>query len=386
MRCLRVAAKAFILVLVLATQVPTQAQVPTPAQMPTLAHAQESVLEPEGLLLIEPQSGSLEDTRALDAAPAAELEIAIAPDQWGKDPAAISEMGDLKKEFENRSTEQAAEKFESELVIPDAPTNPSLLATLAQLTREQRQEDLARKRWALSALGHSLRFLKMTYAKTNELLMFMNDQLLEASEVMRRSNVNGQRIPLNGFLFKLTAGLAPPDLLVERLRQTKIGALLPKRVGFFYALSFGGAFQTIVENGRSRLHLELFTDVHRLKSVQTYIAVFRLQAGASLIYEAREKAKDLSRQALVYAGFPAGVSMLHGSDHFSVNILTGVTVPPFIQAGSMYEEGVTRYRWLSVDIRKTLLPKILEFFGIHFRQDSPRPSGALSCSRVLMAN
>jgi hypothetical protein len=302
------------------------------------------------------------------------LEIRVETEQIGEEKIGRLTPESLRREFDERAGEELQKRMTEQLVIPNAPTEEAEFEKIRDLNIEQLNHFLAKKTWLLSKIGKGLRAIKIPARKVNRILLMLNSQFYGSARVLGSANVHGGMLTVN-----IPIGLAPPSKVAEALRQTRLGHLLPQRVGFFYLFGFGLGIHRVEENGRARLRLELFLDFHRLKSVKTFVAIAAAHAGLSMVYELRGPAEKLRGQILHVDEIAAG-TFRRSETHFSVTISEGLAFPPFIQGLSIFQAEGRRYRIFSLPLTGFESLNFLEKFSSLWKT-----SGSVGlCRRVMI--
>lgn len=221
--------------------------------------------------------------------------------------------------------------------VPEGPSAFLKTDALHSLTRGELDAFHAKRRAYLGQFIKSMRFLRLSANYTQEAINKLNDLFYQYSSQILHSNTTGATIQLS-----VSAGLALPKLLTDRLRAKPWGKNLPKRGGFFIRLGMGvGLSRVQTTDGETSWIFDAFVDIHRLKSTITGIALVSAEIGAGPTFD--RTSGNLHGTSLIAGG--AGV-ILSTPEMFSPLIHPGPAFPAVLASLMVYENRFSRiYLW-----------------------------------------
>lgn len=256
-------------------------------------------------------------------------------------PEPLTGQEDLIKSIQNKIG-QNIDKNEKGLAFPFAPSKIEKLASLNDLSASEIELFMSRRQIILEKFAKTLKFMRVKTSVLNSAMIMFNDKLYASSNIIAKANSYGGTA-----MFTINGGLALPEKLMNRVKQTKWGKLIPERGGFYYVLGLGAGISRTNENGKSRLSLELFLDLERLNRSFSGIIEAGVAGTYAFVYEVREGKTPVQQANVNYTGV-LGV-FRDGPKQFGWGASSGFSVPPLIGAVLFYEDKVDRYYLLRIN-------------------------------------
>lgn len=242
------------------------------------------------------------------------------------------------------------------LEIPFAPQSIEDLEKLNDLSTEDIKMFLRKKETWLQRLSKVILKLKIPTVVGNKLLNEVNQKIYNSTKAIANSNTKRKSV-----FITVSAGIALPQFIVQKLKQTSIGRFIPDSGGFFYLFGIGGYLTKKInpETLKKEMVLELFADKQSLIKSTSGILDLSLNLYVGGIQEYREK--GATTQKVLITNLGAAGSMRTGLNHTGWTLPFGVGAVPFAGWFLVHDNEGIRKHLGDWNISKTI-QGMLDFF------------------------
>lgn len=257
-----------------------------------------------------------------DTAPAVisdTIEIVYDPETLKDSQPSNLTFKDLQSLNQTMQSADYQQRLEREIIIPESTEDQSALQVSQDLSPEELQTFLGKKKTWLTRLAKTYQWFHFKPAKINNRLALLNRVFFSNAPAVAGSNTTSTAITLGA-----AGGIGLNDWLLKPIRKIPGLEKLPERAGFYFCLSTGFSFVRYSQNGVVKYRIEPIIEFRYAKKI---LLPFAFVAGGLMISPTMENRKEASSAPLRFDFAKASVlTYLHNERSFGGSLSIAPTL------------------------------------------------------------
>jgi len=212
------------------------------------------------------------------------------------------------------------------ITVPLAPQSVSDLDKLNDLSGDELKTFLRKKETWLQNIAKVFKKLNVSPLVANKILKEANQKIYNSTKSIAKSNTGRKPVYI-----AVSAGIALPQYLVAKLKQTPIGRFIPDSGGFYYLFGFGGSLYRKVNPAtlKKELFIEFLTTKEELVKSMSGVLDLSLNLYMGSTQEFRASGAEKTQKVLI-TNLGAAGSMRTGTNHAGWTVPIGIGAIPVV--------------------------------------------------------